>query len=61
MHAFMTPFRAILLFAALCLAQLVGGSPVIVSETRRDVASPPVLVPNATTVWAVGETQTVVW
>ncbi|KAH8114439.1 hypothetical protein DFH11DRAFT_1466099, partial [Phellopilus nigrolimitatus] len=29
--------------------------------SQRDVVDPPVTAPNASTVWAVGETQTVVW
>ncbi|THH08449.1 hypothetical protein EW145_g2697 [Phellinidium pouzarii] len=35
--------------------------PLTVGKARRDVVDPPVTAPNATTVWVVGTTQTVVW
>ncbi|KAI5119403.1 hypothetical protein M0805_005946 [Coniferiporia weirii] len=44
-----------------CLLRLASAVPLTTENVRRDVADPPVTTPNSTTVWVVGETQTVVW
>ncbi|KAL5519896.1 hypothetical protein ACEPAG_1556 [Sanghuangporus baumii] len=62
MLACLTPFAAVLLVAAACFVQLVVAGPlVLVSGGRRDIANPPVISPNASTVWVVGQAQTVLW
>ncbi|KAL5524397.1 hypothetical protein ACEPAF_9537 [Sanghuangporus sanghuang] len=62
MLACLTPFTAVLLVAASCFVQLVVAGPlVLVSGGRRDVANPPVISPNASTVWVVGEAEMVLW
>ncbi|KAL5482502.1 hypothetical protein ACEPAI_9096 [Sanghuangporus weigelae] len=62
MLACLTPFAAVLLVAAACFVQLVVAGPlVLVSGGRRDVANPPVISPNASTVWVVGRADTVLW
>ena len=43
------------------LSSIVGAVPVVINNLKRDVADPPVTTPNASTVWVVGATQTVVW
>ncbi|KAK2465759.1 hypothetical protein APHAL10511_002303 [Amanita phalloides] len=45
----------------LCLLLLVAAPVFSHPLTKRDVVDPPVLAPNASTVWYVGTTQTVVW
>ncbi|EJC97856.1 uncharacterized protein FOMMEDRAFT_97946 [Fomitiporia mediterranea MF3/22] len=57
----MTPFTILYLVVASCFVQLAQAVPLVIGLARRDVADPPVLAPNASTVWTVGDTQTVVW
>ena len=50
-----------MLFVMTVLSAIVRAVPVVINDLKRDVADPPVTTPNASTVWVVGETQTVVW
>lgn len=49
-----------MLLAVLFFISFVAAAPAA-SLKERDVVDPPVTTPNATTVWVVGSTQTVVW
>ena len=54
---------AVAFFAPLVLfAQLITAMPVAeTSLENRDVYTPPILIPNADTVWNIGERQNVTW
>lgn len=60
--AFALPISLLVMLSMVTvLSSIVGAVPVVINNLKRDVADPPVTTPNASTVWVVGATQTVVW